>query len=134
MKLGHRTIRLLEKSYGTLLLIYPKPFRERFSREMKLVFVAAARDAYERGGATALSMFLVRVVVDGLASSGREYFEMPQRLLALSTVLVLVFVNWLTFHDVFEPHTVRDYLTLAASILVFVHIGMDLRQRRIAAH
>jgi len=56
---------------------------------------------------------------------------MPQRLLVIAMVLALVVVDWLTFHDVFEPHTGRDYLTLAASMLVFAHVAMDMHRRRI---
>ncbi|WP_267225539.1 hypothetical protein [Dyella silvae] len=59
---------------------------------------------------------------------------MLQRLLVIAMVLVLVVVDWLTFHDIFEPHTVRDYLTLAASILVFAHVAAGFFHRRIAAH
>lgn len=59
---------------------------------------------------------------------------MPHRLLVATLVLVLVVVDWLTFHDLFEPHTVRDYLTLAASILVFVHIAMGFPRRGVADH
>jgi hypothetical protein len=131
MKLNPRATRLLERGYGAFLLIYPKAFQDQFGREMKLAFVSAAKDVYKNGGTLALLPFLVRVIADGLASSGREYFEMPQRLLVIAMVLVLMFVDWLTFHDVFEPHTLRDYLTLAASILVFVYIGLDLHRRRI---
>ncbi len=40
-------------------------------------------------------------------------------------VLLLLVVDWLSFHDVFEPHAVRDYLTLFASLLVFLHVGLD---------
>ena len=58
---------------------------------------------------------------------------MSQRLLVIAMVLVLVVVDWLTFHDVFEPHTVRDYLTLAASILVFAHVAFGIHRRRITA-
>jgi hypothetical protein len=36
-------------------------------------------------------------------------------------VLILLIVDWLTFHDFMEPHTIRDWLTLFASILVFTY-------------
>jgi hypothetical protein len=32
------------------------------------------------------------------------------RLLIAGASLLLVFVNWLAFHDLFEAHTVRDWL------------------------
>jgi len=37
--------------------------------------------------------------------------------------LLLLFVGWLAFHGFLEPHTVRDWLTLVASALVFFHFG-----------
>ncbi|WP_266170808.1 hypothetical protein [Dyella subtropica] len=133
MKPNHLAVRLLEWGFDALLLIYPKPFRERFGREMRMAFSAEAADVHRSAGAMALVPFFIRIIIDSLVSSGREYLDMPQRLLAIAMVLVLVPVDWLTFHDVFEPHTVRDYLTLAASILVFAHIAVDFHHRRIAA-
>lgn len=127
------SIRFLGKSFDALLLIYPKPFRDCFGREMQLAFVSEANDVYQSAGVPALLPFFLRIVTDSLVSAGKEYFEMPQRLLVIALVLVLIVVDWLTFHDVFEPHTVRDYLTLAASLLVFAYIGLDLRHRRNAA-
>jgi hypothetical protein len=32
-------------------------------------------------------------------------------------------LNWLAFHDLRETHTVRDWLTLLASIAVFIHFA-----------
>lgn len=56
-----------------------------------------------------------------------------QRLLLLGAAVVLLLaVDWFAFHDIGEPHTFRDYLTLAASILVFFRFGweiLDSRQR-----
>jgi len=132
MKANHLSIRMLARAFDALLLVYPKSFRDRFGREMKLAFIAEARDVYRSAGTLALVPFFVRITIDGLVSSGREYLEMPQRLLVIAMVLALVVVDWLTFHDIFEPHTVRDYLTLAASILVFAHIALDFHRRRIA--
>lgn len=43
-------------------------------------------------------------------------------LVAVASVL-LVAVDWLAFHDLREPHTVHDWLMLAASVLVFAHFG-----------
>ena len=37
-----------------------------------------------------------------------------------AAALCLLVVNWFTFHDFLEPHTVRDYLTLLASVFVFL--------------
>jgi hypothetical protein len=43
-------------------------------------------------------------------------------LLLIAVVVLLVLVDLLTFHDVFEPHSVRDWLILAVSILVFTYV------------
>jgi hypothetical protein len=51
---------------------------------------------------------------------------MPRPLITVPLILSLLAVDWLTFHDLFEPHTVRDYLMLAASLLVFVYVGLDI--------
>ena len=40
-------------------------------------------------------------------------------LLILIAGLLLLFVNWLAFHDFHEAHTVRDWLMLIASVLIF---------------
>jgi hypothetical protein len=37
-------------------------------------------------------------------------------------ILLLVIADALAFHDVFEPHTVRDWLMLAGSALVVVGV------------
>lgn len=37
--------------------------------------------------------------------------------------------DWLAFHDVFEHHTVTEYLTLAASMLVFCHVARELAHK-----
>lgn len=56
-----------------------------------------------------------------------------QRLLLLgAAVILLLAVDWFAFHDIGEPHTFRDYLTLVASMLVFFRFGwevLDSRQR-----
>jgi hypothetical protein len=38
----------------------------------------------------------------------------------------LLAVDWLAFHDFREPHTVRDWLMLLASLLVLIHFGRVL--------
>ena len=40
--------------------------------------------------------------------------------------LLLLFVDFLTFHDIFQPHTIRDWLTLLVTILVFFYFAKDL--------
>jgi hypothetical protein len=46
-------------------------------------------------------------------------------LLIVTAGLLLLFVDWLAFHDVFEPHTVRDWLLLIASALVFLQFARE---------
>ncbi len=40
--------------------------------------------------------------------------------LMLTAGLLLLFVNWLAFHDFREAHTIRDWLMLIASVLVIL--------------
>lgn len=49
-------------------------------------------------------------------------------LMMLASLLLLA-VNWLAFHDLGEPHTVRAWLTLAATILVYLEFGKQLWKR-----
>jgi hypothetical protein len=52
---------------------------------------------------------------------------MVQKALPLAAAAVLLLaVDWFAFHDIREPHTVRDYLTLVASLLVFFRLGWEL--------
>jgi hypothetical protein len=46
-------------------------------------------------------------------------------LLMIVAGLLLLAVNWLAFHDFREPHTVRDWLMLVASVLVFLKFGKE---------
>ena len=48
------------------------------------------------------------------------------RLLIAGASLLLVFVNWLAFHDLFEAHTVRDWLLLAGTLLVLLEFARQL--------
>ncbi len=50
-------------------------------------------------------------------------------LLVLITILLLLFVNWLAFHDFREAHTVRDWLMLIASVLVFLEFAREFWKR-----
>lgn len=47
-------------------------------------------------------------------------------LLGLASV-VLAVVVWLAFHDIAEAHTVRDWLTLLAAVLVWSSTVLSLR-------
>ena len=70
---------------------------------------------------------------DAVAIIGKE-LEMKRlvntnNLLVLITSLLLLFVNWLAFHDFRETHTVRDWLMLSASILVFLKFAKEYWKR-----
>ncbi len=54
-----------------------------------------------------------------------------------AAVVLLAIADGLAFHDLFEPHTVRDWLMLAGSILVFAGfvatvapVSYPIRRRR----
>ena len=47
-------------------------------------------------------------------------------LLAAVIAALLVVVDFLAFHDITEAHTLRDWLMLVASLLVFVYLAADL--------
>lgn len=51
-------------------------------------------------------------------------------LMLVASVLLLA-VNWLAFHDWREVHTVRDWLMLVASLLVFLQVARALWQRNL---
>jgi hypothetical protein len=38
-------------------------------------------------------------------------------------VILLLLADMLAFHDLFEPHTIRDWMMLAASALAVVSLG-----------
>jgi hypothetical protein len=46
-------------------------------------------------------------------------------LLVIVASLLLLAIDWLAFHDFREPHTVRDWLMLVASALVFLKFGKE---------
>ena len=50
-------------------------------------------------------------------------------LLVFLATLLLLLVNWLAFHDFRESHTVRDWLMLLASVLVFLKFGKEFWNR-----
>ena len=50
-------------------------------------------------------------------------------LLMLVSSLLILFVNWLAFHDFREAHTVRDWLMLIASILVLSKFAREFWKR-----
>ena len=50
---------------------------------------------------------------------------MLKYLVPASAIVVLLVVDWLAFHDLFEPHTARDYLTLVGSLLAFASLALS---------
>ena len=52
-------------------------------------------------------------------------------LLMIAASLLLVAVNWLAFHDFLEAHTVRDWLMLYASVLVFIQFAREFWKRNL---
>jgi hypothetical protein len=50
-------------------------------------------------------------------------------MLVIAASLLLLFVNWLAFHDFSEAHTVRDWLMLIASILVLLKFAKEFWDR-----
>ena len=51
---------------------------------------------------------------------------MPKHVLTIALLAVLAIINFLAFHDLFEEHTARDYLTLLALALVVVQVSLDM--------
>ena len=122
-------LRFMGRTYALMTLAYPRAFRLKFGREMRLAFSSEALELSRRGGLRSLFPFFLRVSSDWFVSVWKEHCDMPKRLITVVTILLLLAVDWLTFHDLFEPHTVRDYLTLAASLLVFLYIGLDVLRK-----
>lgn len=61
--------------------------------------------------------------------TGRENYDRAMNLrmiLAALIALLLIVVDWLAFHDLAEAHTLRDWLMLLASILVFAYLAQDI--------
>ena len=52
-------------------------------------------------------------------------------LLMLAASLLLLAVNWFAFHDFREGHTVRDWLMLFASVLVFIQFTRQFWNRNV---
>ncbi len=50
-------------------------------------------------------------------------------LIMIAASLLLLFVNWLAFHDFREAHSMRDWLMLLASVLVFFQFARELWNR-----
>lgn len=46
-----------------------------------------------------------------------------------ATVVLLLLADFLAFHDLFEPHTGKDWLVLAASVLAVVCLVAEAASR-----
>ena len=46
-----------------------------------------------------------------------------KKVLIVSIILVLLFIDWFEFHDLFESKTLPEYLTLIVSIPLFIILG-----------
>ncbi len=55
-------------------------------------------------------------------------------LLMIAAAFLLLAVNWLAFHDFREVHTLRDWLMLFASVLVFIHFGREFWNTTLRHH
>jgi hypothetical protein len=49
----------------------------------------------------------------------------------IAASLLLLVVNWLAFHDFREAHTVRDWLMLLATVLVFFQFARQFWNRNL---
>jgi hypothetical protein len=65
-----------------------------------------------------------------------EEVPMPRvdRILIIAVSFLLLFIDWLAFHDVFEVHPVRDWLMLVASAVVLAEFARLLWKFRRNAH
>lgn len=43
-------------------------------------------------------------------------------------VTLLLIINFLSFHDIFETHSLRDWLTLLVSILIFIYFVKEYKK------
>ena len=47
----------------------------------------------------------------------------------VATVVLLLFADFLAFHDLFEPHTGKDWLVLVASVLAVGCLALEAAGR-----
>ncbi|HYK96822.1 MAG TPA: hypothetical protein VEU77_00370 [Candidatus Acidoferrales bacterium] len=51
-------------------------------------------------------------------------------IVAAVIAVLLIGVDWLAFHDLAEVHTLRDWLTLLASVLVLIYLAWDIASQK----
>lgn len=69
---AEKTAAACARVYERLLCVYPRPFRDRYGREMAQVFRAAAADEARRGGTRALMPLMVRCALDLAVAASAE--------------------------------------------------------------
>ena len=114
---------LLRACYRRLLGLYPRSFRERFGGAMEQSFVDLIGSAPVSGAG--LARILTAIVLDTINGIVRERIGGLRMhrlgrwdaLLLGAVLLTLLIADFLAFHDLFEPHSVKDWLILAASVL-----------------
>jgi hypothetical protein len=52
-------------------------------------------------------------------------------LIMLVTAVLLLFIDWLAFHDFLEAHTIRDWLMLVATGPVFIQFGSAVWKEKV---
>jgi hypothetical protein len=78
-----RTVRWLCRFYSVMLFAYPVGLRQRYSREMAVVFRDQVRDVMELGGGWALAPFMLRVIGDWFHTTLQENADMSTQLSTL---------------------------------------------------
>lgn len=54
-------------------------------------------------------------------------------LVMVFAAVLLLFIDWLAFHDFLEPHSIRDWLMLVATGLVFIHFARSLWKEKVGS-
>jgi hypothetical protein len=95
-----RSVRVYEK----LLVAYPAEFRQKYAREMALVFREMASEAIERQGILGLGWFWCRVLGDLLTTALQEQFANLHRRIIMKTAfraflwtLLAAFIHYFVF-------------------------------------
>lgn len=125
-------LRCASTTYGLMLHAYPPTFQREYGREMLGVFRNQLQDVIQAGSRFGFVRFTLRILWDWATTvlGEMEAKTMRKTLAAGAATLLLLIVDWFAFHDFREPHSVRDYLTLIASLLVFFSLGIELIERK----
>lgn len=132
----------LERRYRRWLRWYPASFRREYEAEILGVLMAGAREGQRRPEllecldlmTNGLRMRLrpaaprparsALPTVGQLDLDGRRIRPMRWNSLLLGALVTLLLVaDFLTFHDVLEPHSVKDWLILIASLLAVAYVA-----------